>query len=161
MPSLRLPLAACLLAAALPAAAADPAPVPYPKGYREWTHVKSMQILPGHPLYDAFGGLHHLYANAKAMAGYRSGRFPDGAVIVFDLREARTEGNAMTAGPRKVVGVMHRDAKRWRDTGGWGFEGFKGDSKTERAVGANAAKACFECHTSQKDRDFVFSSYRP
>lgn len=153
-----LPLAAALAA---PAAAAAEAPVPYPDGYRAWTHVKSMQILPGHALYDAFGGVHHLYANARAMEGYRTGRFPDGAVIVFDLREARTEGNAVTAGPRKVVGVMHRDAKRWAATGGWGFEGFKGDSKTERAVGANAATACFQCHTAQKSKDFVFSAWRP
>jgi hypothetical protein len=47
-----------------------------------------------------------------------------------------------------------------KDTGGWGFEGFKGDSKSERAVGEKAAAACFQCHTSQKNRDFVFSSYR-
>lgn len=47
------------------------------------------------------------------------------------------------------------------DTGGWGFEGFKGDSKTERAVGKNAASACFQCHTSRKDRDYVFSSLGP
>jgi hypothetical protein len=43
---------------------------------------------------------------------------------------------------------------------GWGFEGFKGDSTTERAVGKNAAAACHQCRTQQKDRDFVFSGYR-
>ena len=144
----------------LAALAADPAPVPYPKGYRDWTHVKSMVIQPGHPLYDAFGGIHHLYANSKALEGYRKGVFPDGAVIVFDLLEARSGGNAIEEGPRKVVGVMMKDAKKWKDTGGWGFEGFKGDSPTERAVGANAKAACFDCHASQKSRDYVFSSFR-
>ncbi|GIK85310.1 MAG: hypothetical protein BroJett026_07910 [Betaproteobacteria bacterium] len=160
--SARSPLVhlAAAVALALAAAAADAgAPVPYPEGYRQWTHVKSMQILPGHPLYDAFGGVHHIYANAKAMQGYRDGRFPDGAVIVFDLRDARTEGSAVTAGARKVVGVMHRDAKRWADTGGWGFEGFKGDSRTERAVGADAKTACFGCHAPQQARDYVFSAF--
>jgi hypothetical protein len=49
---------------------------------------------------------------------------------------------------RKVLGVMQKDAQKWKDTGGWG------------AVGANAAAACFQCHASQKDRDFVFSGYR-
>lgn len=146
-------------ALALPQPAAADAQVPYPQGYRQWTHVKTMQILPGHPLFDAFGGVHHIYANAKAMQGYRSGRFPEGAVIVFDLREARTEGAAVVAGPRKVVGVMHRDAKRWPGTGGWGFEGFKGESTTERAVGAEAKTACFGCHAPQKARDYVFSSF--
>jgi cytochrome c553 len=90
--------------------AADAAPVPYPRGWRQWTHVKSMTINPGHALHDAFGGIHHLYAN--------------------------------------------------KDTGGWGFEGFKGDSKSERAVGNNAAAACFQCHTAQKNNDFVFSTFR-
>lgn len=153
-------LALCLALAATPALAADPAPVPYPEGYRDWTHVKSMVINPGHPLYDAFGGIHHLYANRKALQGYRSGKFPDGAVIVFDLLEAKDGGNAVQEGGRKVLGVMHKDAKKWKDTGGWGFEGFKGDSKTERAVGRNAAGACYACHTQQKDKDFVFSAYR-
>ena len=137
--------------------AADPAPVPYPEGYRDWTHVKSMVIEPGHPLYEAFGGIHHLYANEAALKGYRSGKFPDGSVIVFDLLEANPGGNAVQEGARKVLGVMHRDAKRWSATQGWGFEAFKGDSKTERAVGAKAATACFQCHTSRKDHDYVFS----
>lgn len=153
---LLIPLLAAIVATAR---AADPVPVPYPEGFREWAHVKSMQILPGHPLFDAFGGLHHLYANSRALEGYRKGRFPDGAVIVFDLHEAETEGNSMTAGPRKVLGVMHKDAKRYAATGGWGFEGFKGDSKTERAVGANAKTACYDCHAAQKAPDYVFSAF--
>ena len=39
------------------ALAADPPPVPYPAGYRGWAHVKTMQILPGHPLHESFGGV--------------------------------------------------------------------------------------------------------
>lgn len=149
-----------LLLASPLAFAGDTASVPYPKGYRDWTHVKSMVIQPGHPLHEAFGGIHHLYANKVAMQGYAKGRFPDGAVIVFDLLEAKTGDNAIQEGARKVVGVMHRDAKKFAATGGWGFEGFKGDSSTERAVGANAASACYQCHTSRKDADFVFSTFR-
>jgi hypothetical protein len=140
--------------------AAEDARVPYPEGYRDWQHVKSMVIEQGHPLYQSFGGIHHLYANDGAMQGYRDGKFPDGAVIVFDLLEAVAADNAITEGKRKVVGVMHKDAKKFASTGGWGFEGFAGDSKTERAVGNNAATACFACHTSKKDSDFVFSRYR-
>lgn len=158
---MRSSIAVIAALAALTAATAAPAQeVPYPKGYRDWTHVKTMVINPGHSLYDAFGGIHHLYANKLALQGYASGKFPEGAVIVFDLLESKSADNAVTEGTRKVVGVMQKDSKRYAATGGWGFEGFKGDSKTERAVGANAAKACFECHTSQKARDYVFSSMR-
>jgi hypothetical protein len=141
------------------ASAADPA-VEYPRGYREWTHVKSMVIEEGHPLYASFGGLHHLYANEAALAGYRSGVFPDGAVIVFDLLEAVSAGNAITEGPRKVLGVMQKDGARFQATGGWGFEGFAGGDASRRAVGANADAACFQCHTAQKAHDYVFSAWR-
>lgn len=153
-------LALASIAAASLAIAAEPPPVPYPEGYRQWTHVKSMVIQPGHALHDAFGGIHHLYANPKAEQGYRSGKFPDGAVIVFDLLEAKAADNAVQEGARKVVGVMHKDARKYAATGGWGYEGFKGDSKSERAVARNAATACYQCHQAQKDKDFVFSAWR-
>lgn len=140
--------------------AADAPPVPYPHGYRQWTHVKTMTINEGHALFDTFGGIHHIYANRLAEQGYRSGKFADGAVIVFDLLQARAADNTVQEGERKVLGVMHRDARKYKATGGWGYEGFKGDSKTERAVGNNAAAACFQCHTAQQDKGFVFSSFR-
>ena len=145
------------------ALAADAGPeVPYPTGYRDWYHVKSMLIGPGHGLFDTFGGIHHLYANREAKMGYAAGKFPDGAVIVFDLLEAKTDAGATLEGPRKVVGVMRKDSKRYVTTGGWGFEGFKGDSQTERAVTQkNAATACFSCHEAQKEADYVFSRTRP
>jgi hypothetical protein len=161
LPRLVIALAIAGLVPAGIAVAADSTPVPYPKGYRDWHHVKSMVISPGHGLYDAFGGIHHLYANKMAMQGYKSGKWPDGAIIVFDLLEAKTADNTLTEGARKVVGVMHRNARKHASTGGWGYEGFKGDSLTDRAVGANALTACHQCHTAQKDSGFVFSKLRP
>lgn len=144
---------------AMPSLAQPPA-VPYPDGYREWHHVKSMVIEEGHPLFGSFGGIHHLYANDKALAGYRTGRFPDGAVIVFDLLEAEHSGSAVTEGARKVAGVMHKDARKYATTGGWGFEAFGGGDRGNRAVGSDAATACFGCHAPQRERDYVFSSLR-
>lgn len=134
--------------------------VPYPDGYRDWHHVKSMVIEEGHPLFASFGGIHHIYANDKALAGYRGDRFPDGAVITFDLLEATRADNAVTEGPRKVLGVMHKDAGRFAATGGWGFEGFGGGDPTNRVVGKDAASACFGCHVPQKDQDYTFSRLR-
>lgn len=157
---MRAVAAASALACAAPLPAAPPG-VAYPQGYRQWTHVKSMQILPGHPLYDAFGGVHHLYANRPAMAGYRSGHFADGAVIVFDLLTAQEADHAVTEGSRKVLGVMRKDTKRYAATGGWGFEAWKGGDPRQPVVGANAASACFACHTAQKAHDYVFSSFAP
>lgn len=94
------------------------------------------------------------------MAGYKSGKFPDGAIIVFDLLEAKSADNAVTEGTRKVVGVMHKDAKRYAATGAWGFEGFGGGERDNRVVRDNAASACFASHEPQKDHDYVFSRSR-
>lgn len=146
-------------AVATSALAADTG-VPYPADYRDWHHVKSMVIEQGHPLFESFGGIHHLYANPKALQGYRNGRFPDGAVIVFDLLEAASGEHAVTEGARKVLGVMHKDAARHADTGGWGFEGFAAGDPDRRVVGADAATACYACHTSEQGHDYVFSRLR-
>jgi hypothetical protein len=134
--------------------------VPYPDGYRDWTHVKSLVLQAGHPLFDAFGGLHHVYINDRGLKALKSGRtpFPDGTVFVFDLLEANAADNAIAEGPRKIVGVMHKDAKQYGATGGWGFEGFKGNTR-ERAVG-DGGDSCYSCHAAQKDRDYVFTAWR-
>jgi len=58
-----------------------------------------------------------------------------------------------------VGAVMQKDASKFADTGGWGFEVFKGDSKA-RAV-TDPRNDCFLCHKSQMLADFVFSKYRP
>lgn len=133
--------------------------VQYPEGYRNWTHVKSMVIQEGHPLYESFGGIHHIYANKIALKALKSGKsYPDGSVFIFDLLEAKSENNAIMEGQRKVVGVMQKDSKRFSGTGGWGFEAFKGDTK-ERIV-TDPKGACFSCHEAQKQKDYVFSNYR-
>ena len=151
-----------VIGSALAASGAAPVKggVAYPKGYRDWAHVKSMVIEKGHPLFETFGGIHHVYANPPAVKGYRSGRFPDGSVLVFDLLEAKAASSAVTEGPRKVLGVMQKDAARFKETGGWGFEGFAAGDPAKPVVGADAARACFTCHTDRKGKDFVFSEWR-
>lgn len=134
--------------------------VDFPHDYRQWQHVKSMLIEPGHPLHAAFGGLHHIYANDLAVQGYARGSFPDGAVLVFDLLEVNSAEHAVTEAGRKVLGVMQKDAARFAATGGWGFEGFAGGEPGQRVVGAEAATACFACHQPQAEADYVFSQWR-
>ena len=131
--------------------------VSYPEGYHNWPFVKSMVINKGNPLFDLVGGMHHIYANPKAMKGYQTGKFPDGSVIVFDLFEAKDADNAISAGPHKAVIVMQRNHKQFKDTGGWGFELF--DPKTKKGtLDAKAQQSCFACHEPQKEKDYVFSS---
>lgn len=151
----------CVAAAALAAVAVAKggARVDYPEGFRHWAHVKSMVLTPDHPLAASFGGIHHVYANDRAVDGYKSGRFKDGSVLVFDLFEYHVADGAGTEGARKLTGVMQKDSRRFAATGGWGYEGFAKDSKSERLV-TDGGASCHACHTQQKDRDFVFSTMR-
>jgi hypothetical protein len=135
--------------------------IAYPTGYRQWAHVKSALIGPASPIYKRYGGLHHIYANEKALLGYRGGRFEDGAVIVFDVLEIQeTAAGVSSEGARRFIDVMVKDSQRFADTGGWGFEEFNGDSQSERVLTAQAKVACYNCHTQRKEQGFVFSSLR-
>ena len=133
--------------------------VPYPQGYRQWQHVKTMVILKGHTFSPDFQGIHHIYANKKAMAGLASGEYQDGSVLVLDLLEEVKGDFVLQEGGRKYIAVMHKSGKQYSQTGGWGFEGFLQDSKEKRIV-KDKGTECFSCHKSQKSGGYVFSKYR-
>lgn len=163
---MKLALMLVLLAAAGSAAAGQPsasvnasATVVYPEGFRSWVHVKSSLISPSHKSFASLGGFQHIYANPEAMVGYRTRAFPEGAVVVFEWLEMRDEDGAFTEGPRRQVDVMVHDSQRFATTGGWGFQRFVKDSKTELAT-APTPQQCFACHDSQKKDGLVLSSYR-
>jgi hypothetical protein len=100
-----------------------------------------------------------LLRKREALEGYRSGKFPDGSVLIDDLLEIKESGGVTSEGARRRVAVMVKDGARYRDTGGWGFEVFKGDEFAP-ALNAEGKAACFACHGKQKDRDSVFSQFR-
>ena len=156
--------AACLLTlSAGPGSSAEPPRVAFPEGYRSWFHVKSGTVNEGNRAFARFGGIHHIYANALAVKGFQAGTFPDGAVLVFDVLEFKTNNEDKTGaeGARRMIDVMAKDAVRFKSTGGWGFEEFQADKKTEGSLTDTAAAACAACHASRKDHDSVFSSVRP
>jgi hypothetical protein len=134
--------------------------IEYPGGYRSWAHVKSALIGPQSASFQRYGGLHHIYANEKAMEGYRTGQFQNGSVIVFDLLEVQEKAGVTAEGARRFIDVMVKDDKRFAATGGWGFEEFKGDSQSERVLTSEAKTACYNCHAQKKDHGFVFSLFR-
>ena len=152
-------VAAGTLAITIHAAAAPDDTVSYPADYRQWAHVKSTLVGPQNPGFATNGGLHHFYANPKGMEGYRTGTFPDGAVLVddlFEMKDAATPG-VSDEGARRRLAVMVRDSRRFGDTGGWGFEVIKGDTQTG-SLDVKGRATCFACH--QKAKSEVFSQVR-
>jgi hypothetical protein len=149
-------------AAAIAAQDKDMPAVPYPKGFRAWQHVSSQLVGSAHKSFANRGGLHHFYANDLAVEGYRTGTFPNGAVIVDEGVFTR-DGEGLAAGitlegDRRGVDVMVKNDRLYKDTGGWGFDHFDRDTTTSTMV-AKARTTCFECH-SKATRDHVFSTIR-
>jgi hypothetical protein len=143
--------------ASLPAA-------PFPTDYRSWRVVRSIVVGPEHGSFATRGGIHHYYANEKAIEGYRTGVFADGSVIV-DEGVSTKEGEGQGKGilfetERRSIDVMVKDQRLYKDSGGWGFDHFDGQATTSQATVARRTQ-CFECHTKRKDRDYVFTTIRP
>lgn len=134
--------------------------VPFPKEFRKWAHVKSVLVGPQSAAFGTEGGIHHIYANPKALEGYETGNFPDGSVIVYDLLETKEIAGNTIEGPTRRVDVMVKQSERYRTTGGWEFMSFPGANQTDGKLTAERKAACFACHASRKDHDFVFSEFR-
>ena len=132
---------------------------PYPEGYREWVHVKSGVIGPGFPM-ESERGLHHVYANQAALAGFESGTFADGSILVYDLISLSEKDGVETEGARRRIDVMVKDSKLYADSGGWGFGRFMGDDQDHDVLTADVRKVCVGCHEKQKAHGFVFSEFR-
>jgi hypothetical protein len=152
-------LAAASLLLATVVALHSPPPVAYPDGYRTWTHVKSSLISPAHRNFATQGGFQHIYANAQAMTGYRTRSFPDGSVIAFEWLEMLDRNGAYAEGPIRQLDVMVKDSQQFASSGGWGFQRFAKDSRTELAATPTPSQ-CFTCHDQLKKDGLVLSTYR-
>src|SRR5580692_2917424 len=149
------------------ARAADDQTVPYPEGYRHWTHLHASLIGPTLAGFwkrpcqkPCTAGIFHFYGNEKAMMGLRTGTYADGAVIAEELLEmlgSATGGGK--EGERRLVGVMVKDSNRYAPTGGWGFGSYDGDSREDN-LDSVAKTACFTCHIPRKDHGYVFTGYK-
>jgi hypothetical protein len=130
--------------------------VEYPDGFRRWVHVGTGVILPGGALPESEQGMHHVFANPKAVDGYAKGDFADGSIIVYELREAQQKNGIILEGDRRRVDVMIKDSNLYKNTGGWRFERFYANDQAQNAVPDGGA-SCFACHASVKTHGFVFT----
>ncbi len=146
-------LASMLLASACVSASAEPAAVALPKGYRGWTHVRSMVVTdPEEGMY----GFHNVYANPAALKGLEAGgkRYADGATFVVSIFEVKQEKGLVVAGEkqRDVIQVKDRKSKA---TGGWRFGSF---APAGKPIGIDPA-SCAACHAQAAATDMVFTRY--
>jgi len=132
----------------------------FPREFRTWAHVKSVLVGPQSAAFATEGGIHHIYANEKALEGYDTGKFPDGSVIVYDLLETKEIAGNTIEGPTRRVDVMVKQSERHRATGGWEFMSFPRGNQADGKLTAERQATCSGCHAKRKDHDFVFSEFR-
>lgn len=144
---------ACMLAISSPVPASSAPPLP--KGYAKWQKSERKVVTDKSSL---FYGIHYIYADKRAMQGYRAGnRFPEGSTIIVEYFNIKDGAGAAVDGPRNMI-VLMRKEKRQKETGGWLFAGYGADGAPS---GIDPATTCFGCH--QKDagqRDHVISTIK-
>jgi hypothetical protein len=156
----------CKAAASGPTEGGDAVPifgVQIPPGYRDWRLV-SVAREEGN-----LDDIRAILGNDPAIEAYRDGTlpFPDGAILA---RLAWTylsseENNAafgrpqsFVAGlPKNGVQFMVKDARRYAETGGWGFAQFNDGKPADEAM----HRTCLPCHQPARGRDLVFTRYAP
>ena len=113
-----------------------------------------------------------IVGNETIINAYKSGvpgngkPFPDGSILVkvgYSERKNADFPAALEPDVLKRVEFIMKDAKRFPDTGGWGYARFVYDEKTDTFTpygkDASFAQECFQCHTLVKGKDFVFTKY--
>ena len=91
-----------------------------PKKYTSWE--KSVRKLETDKS-SLFYGVHYIYADKKAMQGYKAGnRFPEGSTIIVDYFNLKSGSDTTADGSKNMVVLMRKD-KRAKETGGWLFAG--------------------------------------
>ncbi len=139
------------------------------RGYDEWKTVAISQngatletILGNQAMIDAF----------KAGAPGNGQAFPDGAKMAkihwLAIKKPTQPGNPTVPGALHDIDFMAKDAKRFADSGGWGYaefeyndadDRFRPGDKTDKPPQAHDAKCGFACHTLVKSKDYVFTAY--
>lgn len=139
--------------------------VEFPEGFRDWFAVNSMIVTKDSAMFSQIGGMHIVYVNATGLPVLKKSwpyPYPDGTVFADDVHDFTVKDGVYAEGPKKAVTVMIKDAKKYPDSGGWGFQVWAGGDPAKPLITPDKVQAaCFACHTPQKAQDFTFSTYIP
>jgi mono/diheme cytochrome c family protein len=139
------------------------------QGYEGWSVISISHN--GNALAAILGNPEMIDAYKAGMPG--NGKpFPDGAKMAkvhWTAKVDASEPGAPTVpGSQHDVDFMLKDSKRFADSGGWGYGAFEYDAPSgtfrlanlgDRPPQGKDAKCGFACHTSVKNKDYVFTAY--
>ena len=138
--------------------------ISFPTGFRtSMVHLGSWFVPDG----DA-SGFHDVYTEKESVEAFRkTGKFPDGATLVKELRGSKkgdyTTGKGVNYSTEQLKQwfVMIKDESQqfsenplWGD--GWGWALFKPDDKTNNHA-SNYKTDCLGCHVPAKNKDWIYT----
>jgi hypothetical protein len=103
-----------------------------------------------------------VYANRVAAQAMRAGSsaYPDGAMfgkVAFTTEVDSSFPNSVEPRNFSRIQLMRKDAKRYKDTDGWGYALILPRSTGLSVADRATAGACHACHKLVPERNFVFS----
>lgn len=140
-----------------------------PDDYREWVFLSSSLGLryASDPAAGTHGAevYHNVYLNPAAYQEFlRSGRFPDGTMLVLELMssEVKQEPGLQGSYQKERVGLEAsvKDRRRFETT--WAYFSFDGgDSKWKERADPFPPERCWSCHHQRAETDHVFTQFYP
>jgi len=142
--------------------------IQFPENFRStMVHLGSWFVPDG-----AASGFHGVYTEKKNVDAFRkTGKFPDGATLVKELRASREADYSTGVGVKHSTEIVKQwfvmikntdnrftDNPLWGD--GWGWALFKTDNLTKNSA-SDYKKDCLGCHVPAKDKDWVYTEAYP
>jgi len=135
------------------------------RGYETWDAVAPSYRTDNKELRVILG-------NSAMIGSYKSGvpgngqPFAEGSIVVkigWAERQSPSFPVAREPDVLRRVEFIVKDSKRFPLTAGWGYARFVYDAKTSTFTpwgkDASFAQECFQCHTTVKERDYIFTGY--
>ena len=101
--------------------------------------------------------------NETAIDALHAGKnpLPDGSVLAKTAWKAEKHPSfpdATVPGAFVQVEFMVKDAKKYKDTGGWGFARFVGNELKPYGKDTGFVNECFQCHMPVANNDYLFTN---
>ena len=141
-------------------AAAAPLPVA-PNGIGLYADYMNWKVIA--PSYrEDKGHIRIITGNEIAVTAMRTGTkpLPDGSVLAKVAWKAEKHPSfpvATEPGAFVQVEFMVKDARKYKDTGGWGFARFTGSDLKPYGKDSGFVAECFGCHTPVASNDYLFT----
>ena len=140
-----------------------------PSNYREWVFLSSglgMTYGPNEPAANAPRRFDNVFVNPSSYRSFlQTGRWPDGTVLVLEIRESDSKSSINRHGSfqSSVVAVEAnvKDSKRFPE-GGWAFFDLgRVDGSSKAAKALPAGNSCVKCHSAHGAVDSTFVQFYP